>query len=32
MQLSLNGGAELPPDPDSLPEQRFRGEKGELKN
>ena len=25
MQLSLNGGAELPPDPDSLPERRFRG-------
>ena len=25
MQLSLNGGADLPPDPDSLPERRFRG-------
>ncbi|TJV68846.1 MAG: N-acetyltransferase [Mesorhizobium sp.] len=25
MQLSVNGGAELPPDPDSLPERRFRG-------
>ncbi|WP_027169711.1 GNAT family N-acetyltransferase [Mesorhizobium sp. WSM3224] len=25
MQLSLNGGAELPPDPDSLPERTFRG-------
>jgi L-amino acid N-acyltransferase YncA len=24
MQLSLNGGATLPPDPDSLPERRFR--------
>ncbi|RWA78548.1 GNAT family N-acetyltransferase [Mesorhizobium sp.] len=24
MQLTLNGGAELPPDPDSLPERRFR--------
>ncbi|PBC06895.1 GNAT family N-acetyltransferase [Mesorhizobium sp. WSM3859] len=24
MQLSLNGGASLPPDPDSLPERRFR--------
>ncbi|CDX52549.1 Phosphinothricin N-acetyltransferase [Mesorhizobium plurifarium] len=24
MQLSLNGGAALPPDPDSLPERRFR--------
>ncbi|TPJ20244.1 N-acetyltransferase family protein [Mesorhizobium sp. B2-7-3] len=30
MQLSLNGGASLPPDPDSLPERKFR--KGELKN
>ncbi|TGS12477.1 N-acetyltransferase family protein [Mesorhizobium sp. M2E.F.Ca.ET.209.01.1.1] len=28
MQLSLNGGAELPPDPDSLPERRFRGGAG----
>ncbi|TPI13588.1 N-acetyltransferase family protein [Mesorhizobium sp. B4-1-3] len=28
MQLSLNGGAALPPDPDSLPERRFRGLKG----
>ena len=25
MQLSLNGGATLPPDPASLPERRFRG-------
>ena len=25
MQLPLNGGAALPPDPDSLPERRFRG-------
>ena len=24
MQLPLNGGKELPPDPDSLPERRFR--------
>jgi phosphinothricin acetyltransferase len=24
MQLPLNGGADLPPDPDSLPERRFR--------
>ncbi|WFP63859.1 MULTISPECIES: GNAT family N-acetyltransferase [unclassified Mesorhizobium] len=24
MQLPLNGGAELPPDPESLPERRFR--------
>lgn len=24
MQLSLNGGADVPPDPDSLPERRFR--------
>ncbi|MGX9147387.1 N-acetyltransferase family protein [Mesorhizobium sp. 128a] len=24
MQLSLNGGATVPPDPDSLPEQKFR--------
>ncbi|UCI26938.1 GNAT family N-acetyltransferase [Mesorhizobium sp. B2-8-5] len=31
MQLSLNGGAELPPDPNSLPERRFRIQK-ELKN
>ncbi|MBZ9861276.1 GNAT family N-acetyltransferase [Mesorhizobium sp. CA12] len=31
MQLALNGGAELPPDPDSLPERRFRIQK-ELKN
>ncbi|WP_027146199.1 GNAT family N-acetyltransferase [Mesorhizobium sp. WSM3626] len=30
MQLSLNGGASVPPDPDSLPERKFR--KGELKN
>ncbi|AGB43463.1 N-acetyltransferase family protein [Mesorhizobium sp. ESP6-5] len=30
MQLSLNGGASLPPDPDSLPERKFR--QGELKN
>ncbi|MER8811042.1 GNAT family N-acetyltransferase [Mesorhizobium australicum] len=30
MQLSLNGGASLPPDSDSLPERKFR--KGELKN
>ncbi|TIQ35676.1 MAG: N-acetyltransferase [Mesorhizobium sp.] len=29
MQLPLNGGAALPPDPDSLPERKFRGE---LKN
>ena len=28
MQLPLNGGAALPPDPDSLPERRFRGLKG----
>ncbi|RNJ44218.1 GNAT family N-acetyltransferase [Mesorhizobium erdmanii] len=27
MQLSLNGGASLPPDPASLPERRFRGTK-----
>lgn len=26
MQLPLNGGNDLPPDPHSLPEQRFRGE------
>jgi len=26
MQLAMNGGNELPPDPDSLPERRFRGE------
>ncbi|SFP08718.1 phosphinothricin acetyltransferase [Mesorhizobium sp. NFR06] len=26
MQLPLNGGAELPPDRDSLPERKFRGE------
>jgi len=35
MQLPLNGGAELPPDPASLPERKFRGEgRGieELKN
>ncbi|MGX5831471.1 N-acetyltransferase family protein [Mesorhizobium sp. 43Arga] len=32
MQLSLNGGASLPPDPVSLPERKFRGEKEELKN
>lgn len=25
MQLSLNGGASLPPDPASLPERKFRG-------
>ena len=25
MQLPLNGGAEVPPDPESLPERRFRG-------
>ena len=25
MQLAINGGAGLPPDPDSLPERRFRG-------
>ncbi|OBQ65492.1 MULTISPECIES: GNAT family N-acetyltransferase [Mesorhizobium] len=25
MQLSLNGGASMPPDPASLPERRFRG-------
>jgi phosphinothricin acetyltransferase len=25
MQLALNGGASLPPDPDSLPERKFRG-------
>ncbi|CDX30367.1 GNAT family N-acetyltransferase [Mesorhizobium sp. WSM4935] len=31
MQLSLNGGAALPPDPDSLPERRFRTQR-ELKN
>ncbi|TPM04286.1 GNAT family N-acetyltransferase [Mesorhizobium sp. B2-3-10] len=30
MQLSLNAGASLPPDPDSLPERKFR--QGELKN
>jgi phosphinothricin acetyltransferase len=24
MQLAMNGGAELPPDPDSLPERKFR--------
>lgn len=30
MQLPLNGGAELPPDRDSLPERKFCG--GELKN
>ena len=27
MQLALNGGAELPPDPDSLPERKFRQQK-----
>ena len=27
MQLSLNGGATLPPDPASLPERKFRGGK-----
>jgi len=27
MQLSLNGGAQLPPDPDSLPERKFREQK-----
>ncbi|ODA92099.1 GNAT family N-acetyltransferase [Mesorhizobium sp. SEMIA 3007] len=32
MQLSLNGGASLPPDADSLPERKFRGDKEELKN
>jgi phosphinothricin acetyltransferase len=26
MQLPMNGGADLPPDPQSLPERRFRGE------
>lgn len=26
MQLSLNGGTELPPDPESMPERKFRGE------
>jgi len=26
MQISLNGGASVPPDPESLPERRFRGE------
>ncbi|MER9329271.1 N-acetyltransferase family protein [Mesorhizobium sp. M0488] len=26
MQLSLNGGASVPPEPDSLPERKFRGE------
>jgi len=26
MQLAVNGGNSLPPDPDSLPERRFRGE------
>ncbi|MBO6901040.1 MAG: N-acetyltransferase [Rhizobiaceae bacterium] len=26
MQLSLNGGAALPPDPQSMPERMFRGE------
>lgn len=26
MQLALNGGTASPPDPDSLPERRFRGE------
>jgi phosphinothricin acetyltransferase len=26
MQLPMNGGARLPPDPASLPERRFRGE------
>ncbi|RAZ85397.1 GNAT family N-acetyltransferase [Mesorhizobium hawassense] len=31
MQLSLNGGADLPPDPESLPERRFRAQK-ELRN
>ncbi|TIO28526.1 MAG: GNAT family N-acetyltransferase, partial [Mesorhizobium sp.] len=25
MQLPLNGGAEVPPDPESLPERSFRG-------
>lgn len=25
MQLALNGGTDAPPDPDSLPERRFRG-------
>ena len=29
MQLSLNGGAMVPPDPDSLPERRFRQSLGE---
>ena len=27
MQLPLNGGAEVPPDPESLPERRFRDKK-----
>ncbi|UVK42561.1 GNAT family N-acetyltransferase [Mesorhizobium sp. AR07] len=27
MQLSLNGGASVPPDPESLPEQKFRKQK-----
>lgn len=27
MQLAMNGGGSLPPDPQSLPERRFRGEK-----
>jgi L-amino acid N-acyltransferase YncA len=26
MQLSMNGGASVPPDPDSLPEQKFLGQ------
>lgn len=26
MQLAMNGGASLPPDPQSLPERQFRGE------
>ena len=26
MQLTMNGGAELPPDPDSLPERKFRSQ------
>jgi phosphinothricin acetyltransferase len=28
MQLAMNGGADTPPDPDSLPERRFRGTGG----
>ena len=27
MQLSLNGGAQVPPDPESLPERKFRQQK-----